>query len=38
MLTSISVLAIFCWVLLLLTFLMAHAPERSLSEIIRELR
>ncbi len=38
MLTSYSVLALTCWLLLVLTFVMAHAPERSLSEIIRELR
>ena len=36
MLTT-TVLAL-CWFLLVVTFLMAHAPERRMSEIIRELR
>ena len=35
---SYTVLALACWVLVLLSFAMTHASERSLSEVIRELR
>jgi hypothetical protein len=38
MLMSYSLLALSGWLLLVLVFLMSHAPERTMSEIIRELR
>ena len=38
MLMSYSLLAVSGWLLVVLLFLMSHAPERSMSEIIREIR
>lgn len=38
MLMSYGVIAIACWLVLVVSFLAMHAPERTMSEIIREIR
>jgi len=37
-LPAYSVLAVVGWMLLVLTFIVAHAPEKTMAEIIRESR
>jgi hypothetical protein len=38
MLTSYSVIALLCWLVLLVSFGVMYAPERTTSEVIREVR
>jgi hypothetical protein len=38
MLTAYSLIALLCWVILVLSFSMIHATEKTTSEVIREVR
>jgi hypothetical protein len=38
MLATYGLFALFCWLLLVLSFSVLHAPEKTTSEVIRELR